>query len=287
MASLTVLDLVVKVGERPNLQTVLRIPRLQIHSGEYVCVVGPNGSGKSMLIQVLAGIRSPSAGEIQCDQEVGNAPGLVPHPGPVQHPGAVHHPGLVLQHPEDQLVGSTVEKDLAFGLECRRENPAIIRQRVQEALAWSGLEEQADRPPHLLSDGEKQLLALASALIHRPRVLLLDEPTSRLDPAARALFLNRFHSYRAETKATVVHVTHRSDEFMEADRIVGLLGGEVAFDGTPEKFLDDQASPRFRVLWSPLHRFRRKLAHLGTPMDVPPSRQWNDPHVLLAQLLIR
>ena len=270
MSSITIQDLTIKVGDRADLQQVLRIPKLQIRSGEYVSVIGPNGAGKSMLIQVLAGIRSPSTGGVQFDD-----------------PAAGQAPGLVLQHPEDQIVGSTVAKDLAFGLECRQETPAIIRQRVEEALAWSGLQGQADRPPHLLSDGEKQLLALASALIHRPRVLLFDEPTSRLDPAARSLFLERFHAYRAESKATVVHVTHRSDEFMMADRIVGLLQGEIAFDGSPQDFLDDRDSDRFRVLWSPLHRFRRKLTLLGSPMDVPPSGKWNDPHVLLAQLLIR
>lgn len=269
MAAITIEDLTVNVGERSDLNQVLRIPKLHIRSGEYVSIVGPNGAGKSMLLQVFAGIRSPSSGVVHIEDAAGETP------------------GLVLQHPEDQIVGSTVEKDLAFGLECRQESPAIIRQRVAESLSWSGLEAQADRPPHLLSDGEKQLLALASALIHRPRVLLFDEPTSRLDPVARALFLERFHSYRMETKPTVVHVTHRSDEFMEADRIVGLLRGEIAFDGSPQEFLEDRDSVRFRVLWSPLHRFRRKLTHLGSPMDVPPSGKWNDAHVLLAQLLIR
>jgi energy-coupling factor transporter ATP-binding protein EcfA2 len=270
VAGIQVQDLVISVGERTDLQTVLRIPRAHIRSGEYVCVVGPNGAGKSMLLQTLAGIRTPTSGGARFEDF---APGETP--------------GLVLQHPEDQIVGSTVDKDLAFGLECRQVPPAEIRLRVAEALEWSGLADQADRPPHLLSDGEKQLLALASALIHRPRALLFDEPTSRLDPSSRAHFLERFHAYRNENKATVVHVTHRSDEFMEADRILGLLRGEIAFDGTPQEFLDDKNSTRFRVLWSPLHRFRRKLALLGAPMEVPPSGKWNDAHVLLAQLLIR
>jgi energy-coupling factor transport system ATP-binding protein len=177
VASIALEGVLVNVGDHSAPHPVLQVPKFHIASGEYVCVVGPNGAGKSMLIQVLAGIRSPGPGKVELAG--GSGPGIA---------------GLVLQHPEDQIVGSTVEKDLAFGLECTQEPPAIIREKVKEGLAWSGLHDQATRSPHLLSDGEKQLLALSSALIHRPPILLFDEPTSRLDPAARAAFHHRFQS---------------------------------------------------------------------------------------------
>ncbi|NNE43620.1 MAG: ATP-binding cassette domain-containing protein, partial [Gemmatimonadetes bacterium] len=192
---------------------------------------------------------------------------------------------LVFQRPDDQIVGSTVERDLAFGLENQGLAPAAIRERVAEGLAWSGLAAVAAHPPHLLSEGQKQRLALTAALIVRPRVLLLDEPTSRLDPPGRRRFLDAVHRAREEAGTTVVHVTHRSEEVLPADRVIGLSAGTLRFDGTPDDLLASDAADTLGILWSGLHRFQRALGR-STPGDDAasrPARDWNDPAPFLAE----
>jgi energy-coupling factor transport system ATP-binding protein len=182
---------------------------------------------------------------------------------------------LVFQSPDDQIVGSTVERDLAFGLENHGVPSPEIRRRVDEALEWSGLAPMARQPPHLLSEGEKQRLALASALILRPDVLLLDEPTSRLDPAARvrlAAEIDRAH--RAGT--AVVHVTHRSGELLVAERIVGLDGGVPVFVGTPAELVRSAHADGLGILWSGLHLFRRRLLARGLDHAESAGAGWND-----------
>lgn len=216
-------------GARPRADLLAGID-LDIPSGEYVTVVGPNGAGKSLLLQALAGLRKPTAGTVVFE----NSNGL-------ERPGI----GFVFQRPDDQIVGSTVERDLAFGLENRAIEPGEIRRRVDVALEWSGLRPLARRPPHLLSDGEKQRLALASALILEPAVLLLDEPTARLDPESRLVFLEEIARVRAEGRTTFVHVTHREEEAALGDRILALAEGRIIAEVSPTEVL---GTPRAREL---------------------------------------
>lgn len=237
---------------------------LDIRKSEYVVLVGANGAGKSLLLQVLAGLRSPSEGEITF----------------VSTNVSV---GIVFQSPDDQIVGSTVERDVAFGLENRGLPSPEIRRRVDDALEESGLAPLAGRPPHLLSEGEKQRLALASALVLEPDLLLLDEPTSRLDPPGRRAFQDR--AARAHARgAAVVHVTHRSEEILPAGRVVGLDAGRVVFDGTPAELLRSPVSDRLGILWSGLHRLRRELSRRGVELPDPSGPGWNDADTLVAGL---
>jgi energy-coupling factor transporter ATP-binding protein EcfA2 len=263
------------LGSRP----VLWIDQLEIDDFEYVAVVGPNGSGKSMFLQLLAGLRPPATGHIAIEPDPGSPPALVE--------GEPVPPGIVFESPDDQIVGGTTALDLAFGLECRAEPPERIRAAVDDALRSFDLERLAKRPPHLMSEGEKQRLSLASAMIVRPSLLLLDEPTSRLDPDARRDFLGRLAAARRASRTTIVHVTHRSQEFMEADRILGLLDGRIAFDGVPGEFLASPDADRFQPIWSPLHRFRRRLIQDNVPLDPPAGGRWNDLDGLLGELLAR
>jgi energy-coupling factor transport system ATP-binding protein len=217
---------------RPDRAPLLDIADLSISFGEYVGLVGANGAGKSLLVQAIAGLKRPSGGRVAFDSQDGTVPSI----------------GLLFQSPDDQIVGSTVERDVAFGLENRMVPAPEMRRRVDEALAAGGLADLAKRAPHLLSDGEKQRVSLASVLVLEPSVLLLDEPTARLDPEARRLFLARIREVRARTAATVVHVTHRADELSAADRIVGLEGGRVVFDGTPAALLGTPAARALGVI---------------------------------------
>lgn len=248
-------------GSRP--EVLLDGVELEIRKNEYIVLCGPNGAGKSLLLQLIAGLRRPTAGTVECDD-----PDI-----PI---------ALVFQSPDDQIVGSTVERDLAFGLENRGLPPAEIRRQVDEALEWSGLAPLAGQPPHLLSEGEKQRLALTSALILRPSVLLLDEPTSRLDPPARRRFLEGVRQARGATGAAVLHVTHRSEEVVTADRVVGMDAGRVVFEGTPEELLASEAADRLGIRWSGLHRLRRELRVRGAGDGTPVGPRWNDADALAA-----
>lgn len=240
---------------------------LEIQENEYVSLVGPNGAGKSLLLQLLAGLRVPTSGDVI-----------------FVNPHVSERRAIVFQSPDDQLVGSTVERDLAFGLENRGLPSPEIRRRVDEALEWSGLGEAARRPPHLLSEGEKQRLALASALLLRPALLLLDEPTSRLDPPTRRRFLDEVHGFRERSGAAVVHVTHRSEEILPADRVVGMRDGAIVFEGSPAGLLASADSDRLGIVWSDLHRLRRELARRGADLPIVRGADWNRAESLLEVL---
>lgn len=188
---------------------------LDIRPGEWVALVGPNGAGKSLLMQSIAGLREITSGRIERPTD------------------AVI--GLVFQRPDDQIVGSTVERDLAFGLENACVESTEIRRRVDEAIVWAQLESARLRPPHLLSEGEKQRLALAAALIRRPGLLLLDEPTSRLDPTARDHFLAQVARDREERGTTIVQSTHHLRDLDRVDRVIALDEGRVVFEGAPSE----------------------------------------------------
>lgn len=238
---------------------------LEVRERELVAVVGPNGAGKSLLLQVMAGLRRPSEGTVQRDP-----PGL--------------RVGLVFQSPDDQIVGSTVERDLAFGLENLAVPPDEMRTRVDTMLARIDLVDRRRDPPHLLSEGEKQRLALGAALLLRPSLLLLDEPTSRLDAAGRRRFLDEVERARTEHGTAIVLVTHRSEEALPAQRVLGLQRGRVVVDDTPAALLRHPLADRLGIQWSGLHRFRRELDRRGVPVPPAAGRWWNDPDVLLEQL---
>lgn len=204
---------------------LLDVPTLDIHKNEYVVVAGPNGAGKSLLLQMIGGLRSPGTGSVTFDSA--NVSTAAPT-------------GFLFQNPNDQLLGSTVERDLAFGLENAGIPPPEIRRRVDETLERHNLASLARRPPHLLSEGEKQRVAFASVLILEPEVLLVDEPTARLDAADRAEFLERLREAH-RSGATVLHVTHRPEEVVLGQRVVALRGGRVVFDGSPADLSAEEA----------------------------------------------
>lgn len=241
---------------------------LNIRLNEYVVLCGPNGSGKSLLLRALAGLLVPTEGDVVFDWKD-------------ESPSEVAKLGIVFQSPDDQIVGSTVARDVAFGLENLGMETAKMRGRVAESLSTAELSETADRAPHLLSEGEKQRLSLASVLVLAPRVVLLDEPTSRLDPTARADLRERIRGLR-DTGATVVVATHRSEDVVLADRVVGLVAGRVAFVGTPAELIDSPRCDELGILWSDPHRLRRLLWARGHGSTAGPS--WNDTDSFLAEV---
>jgi energy-coupling factor transport system ATP-binding protein len=210
----------------PDQPDILRGISLTIDEGDFVAIVGKNGSGKTTLIKHINGLLFPTQGSVQVD-------GLVTH----LHENRSRLQklvGMVFQNPADQIVASTVEEDVAFGLENLNLPTEEIRVRVTEQLAAAGLNLEAERPPHLLSGGQVQKVALAGVLARQPRVILFDEPTSMLDPQTRQSFLRRLELLH-QNGLTIVYVTHHLEEIVNADKVVVLHDGQVVDSGPTEE----------------------------------------------------
>lgn len=204
---------------------------LTLRPGELVVVVGANGSGKSTLACLCDGLLLPAGGRVTVDGiETGDPDGLWEVRRLV---------GMVFQDPDDQIVGTVVEEDCAFGPENLGLDSAEIRARVDDALAAVGLTGLERREPHLLSEGQKQRLAIAGALAMRPRYLVFDEPTAMLDPAGRRSVLGIMSRLAHVDGHGVLVVSHDTAGLAHADRVVGLRGGRVVYDGAPVRLLED------------------------------------------------
>ncbi|MBD3367681.1 MAG: ATP-binding cassette domain-containing protein [Candidatus Eisenbacteria bacterium] len=195
---------------------------ITIEAGERVAVAGASGSGKSTLLKLMNGLATPSVGTV-----------LVAGVDTSDDSGVWdvrRRVGLIFQNPDNQLVSTTVERELAFGLENLGLPPEEIRTRVEDVSRDLSIRPLLDRAPHSLSGGEKQRVAIAAVLAMRPDVLALDEPTSLLDGRGRAEVLKLVGSLRSET---LVHVTQFPDEIALAGRVIVLERGRVVFDGAP------------------------------------------------------
>ena len=212
---------------------VLRGVSLAVHTGEHLAIIGPNGSGKSTLARHLNALLRPQRGIVRVR-------GM-----DTRDPAGVRMirqtVGMVFQHPESQMVATIVEEDVAFGPENLGVPRAELRRRVQEALETTGMWEARDRPPHLLSAGQKQRVAIAGVLAMQPECVVLDEATSMLDPRGRAEVAQVVLELRRRGTA-IVSITHRMDEAAAADRVIVLDAGAVRSEGTPRRvFADPEA----------------------------------------------
>jgi energy-coupling factor transport system ATP-binding protein len=205
---------------------------LSIEREEFVALIGPNGSGKSTLARHFNGLLLPTAGQVWVD----GLPTSDPH-----HLWEVRRQvGMVFQNPDNQLVASTLEEDVAFGPENLALPPDEIRQRVDEALQIVGLASYATHPPQMLSGGQKQLAAIAGALATRPACIVFDEPTSMLDPPSRRRVLGTIRRLNAEAGITIVLITQAMDEAAVAQRVLVMHQGRVAMDGPPQQVFEQR-----------------------------------------------
>ena len=205
--------------------TVLDGVSLSIRPGQFVAVLGHNGSGKSTLAKHFNAILLPSGGKVYVDgMDTCDEDKLLDIRRQV---------GMVFQNPDNQIVASVVEEDVAFGPENLGVPSDEIRERVDGALAAVGMSEYARHAPHLLSGGQKQRVAIAGVLAMRPRCIVLDEPTAMLDPVGRKEVLDTIRWLNREQGITVVLITHHMDEAAQADRLIVMHDGHIVADDSP------------------------------------------------------
>jgi len=205
----------------PDGPTVFRNLTLKIECKSWTVLTGPDGSGKTTLARLLMGLLRPDSGSLRLDSAGGDSFPTV---------------GYLGGDPYDCLVGVSVEEDVVFGLENQRLPPQEIRERLRQALAWTGLTGLEQRLVHTLSGGEQQKLALASALAVGARIIIIDEALSMMDRPARADIREVLTGLRRDLGLSLIEMTHDFEDALTADRMIFLSGGEILFDGPPADF---------------------------------------------------
>lgn len=213
--------------EEADKKLVLKNLSLSVKKGEFVALLGHNGSGKSTLAKMFNGILYPDTGCITvCGMDTKNEDCL---------PDIRRKIGLVLQNPDNQLVASIVEEDVAFGPENLGIEPKEIRKRVDEALKAVDMYEYKDHAAYKLSGGQKQRVAIAGIIAMEPDCIVLDEPTAMLDPQGRKEVIDTVIKLNKKKNITIILITHYMDEAALADRLIVLDDGEILTEGAPRE----------------------------------------------------
>lgn len=209
--------------ENISLSNILTDINISIPDGGYIGVAGPNGSGKSTLAKIIKGIQYQSDGKVSID-------GFIRPPDEVS--GDI---GLVLSNPQNQIISSSIEEDVAFGLENMNLPSPEIASKTEEALKWASLWELRDVPAHHLSAGRQQMLVLAGITAMRPRCLIMDEATAMLDISSKTIVLEAVKKMNREFGVGIIHISHDLDELLEAQTIYILDKGRAVWEGPPSK----------------------------------------------------
>lgn len=199
---------------------------LDIHEGEYLAVIGKNGSGKSTFAKHLNALLLPDSGTVIVDG--------IDTKDEARVWEIRQKVGMVFQNPDNQIVATTVEEDVAFGPENLGLSSLEISRRIDEALEMVGMEDFRQRQPHTLSGGQKQRAAIAGVIAMKPKYLVLDEPTSMLDPGGREEILQTV-AYLNDLGMTIIYVTHFMEEALEAGRVAVMESGRIVLDGYPRE----------------------------------------------------
>jgi energy-coupling factor transport system ATP-binding protein len=210
-----------------SIQLAVKDLSLQIQRGEFFVVLGHNGSGKSTLAKMINGLILPSKGDVlvngmntRDEEKIWDIRSTA---------------GMVFQNPDNQIVATIVEEDVAFGPENLGVPPAEIRKRVDAALEVVEMTDYKSHAPHLLSGGQKQRVAIAGILAMEPDCIIFDEPTAMLDPSGRLEVMETIKKLNEDKNKTIILITHYMDEAVEADRVMVLNEGEAVMLGTPKE----------------------------------------------------
>lgn len=214
------------IGEGSQLMAINNI-NIAVKKGEHLVILGHNGSGKSTLAKLMNGLLLPTEGNVYVNNMNTKDEDKV---WDIRETA-----GMVFQNPDNQMVATIVEEDVAFGPENQGIPPLEIRKRVDEALRIVEMTEYKKHAPHLLSGGQKQRVAIAGILAMKPDCIILDEPTAMLDPIGRLEIINTIKKLNKIEKKTIVHITHYMDEAVEADRVLVMEQGEIVMEGTPRE----------------------------------------------------
>ena len=204
---------------------------LNIERGSFTVILGHNGSGKSTLAKMLNGLNKPTSGDVFAD-------GINTKDEKTEIE-VKRKVGMVFQNPDNQIIASIVEEDVAFGPENLGIPPAEIEKRVEDALKAVDMWEFRKSTPHHLSGGQKQRIAIAGIIAMQPECLVLDEPTAMLDPKGRAEIISTLHRLNRDKGITVVLITHYMEEAENADRVIVMNDGEIIADDKPKVIFSD------------------------------------------------
>ena len=234
---------------------------LDIVKGEFTAIIGHNGSGKSTLAKLINSILLPCEGKIFVKgMDTADDSKLWE---------IRQSAGMVFQNPDNQLVATIVEEDIAFGPENQGVESSEIRKRVDDSLNAVGMYEYRKRPPHLLSGGQKQRIAIAGILALNPDCIILDEPTAMLDPSGRKEVMETLKKLNKNGK-TILLITHYMDEAVQADRVVIMDKGNIKLDGTPKDvFKNIDEIKKFGLDVPQVTELAQELAKEG--LDIPPD----------------
>ena len=239
-------------------EPVLQNVDLSVEAGEFVAVLGHNGSGKSTMAKLCNAILTPTEGRVLVKgMDTRDENNLISVRRTV---------GMVFQNPDNQIVASVVEDDVAFAPENLGVEPKEIRARVDAALRQVGMYDFRMHAPHLLSGGQKQRVAIAGVLAMEPKIIVLDEPTAMLDPQGRGEVIRTVTALCREKGMTVVLITHHMEECVGADRLLIMSGGRIAADGSPVEVFSQVELMEREGLDVP--ETTRVLHELGLPIDV-------------------
>ena len=247
------------LGEKQIIKAVKNIS-LNIEEGSFVAIVGHNGSGKSTLAKLFNGLLIPDKGTVKIfgidtkeEKRIFDVRKSV---------------GMVFQNPDNQMVASVIEDDIAFGPENLGVEREEIIKRVDWALSKVGMLEHKKGTPFKLSGGQKQRLAIAGVLAIKPKVLVLDESTAMLDPQGRAEVMKVAHELNKESGITVIAITHYMEEALDADRLIVMNDGEIVEDGAPKDVFSKHEKLNSIKLSVPLvTQISRKINQMGITID--------------------
>jgi len=238
---------------------VLSDVSLAVEQGQFVCLLGRNGSGKSTLARLINGLLEPTSGSVTVfGLDSGKKENLFE---------IRKRAGMVFQNPDNQMVASIVEDDLAFGPENVGIPPEEIGERISYALAAVGMEQFRHSTPSRLSGGQKQRIAIAGVLALKPDILIMDESTAMLDPKGRREVMNVVRRLNREEGLTVINITHYMDEAVDCDKILVLSGGQVVMQGNPsEVFARDRELEEYGLSVPKAAYIAQKLRKSGVPV---------------------